>query len=300
MKKEKTSIEDFGNMLIDHINAINNKNGIHEKIVLKSIIKGNDTEKRAICIESTDSKRSMNPVVYIDNIYDDYEAKNFDDIVTDIYRILHGNDENQVESDVYEKITREGVKNSVTFRIVNKAMNKKYLENKIFRDYLDLAIIYQIRVSLGDDHGQVVVTKSLAEQLGYTEEEFFDMAMTNTPEIYPVQDLGLFEAVGFDMPEDESPMPRDFRVISNTDKIFGASVILYPGYADELYKEYGNKYILPSSLHEVLLVDYNADPKDYLKMVKDVNNTFVDKEDILSDSVYELTSEGISIAAYAA
>ncbi len=62
----------------------------------------------------------------------------------------------------------------------------------------------------------------------------------------------------------------------------------------------GNRYVIPSSLHEVLLVEHDTDPNNYLEMVKDVNRTVVDSEDILSDSVYEITVDGLSIAVSAA
>ena len=62
----------------------------------------------------------------------------------------------------------------------------------------------------------------------------------------------------------------------------------------------GCKYVIPSSLHEVLIVDHNADPMGDLQMVREVNSTVVEEEDILSNSVYEITKEGLLIAATAA
>ena len=47
-------------------------------------------------------------------------------------------------------------------------------------------------------------------------------------------------------------------------------------------------YILPSSIHEVILVPSNKidDPSALFTMVSDANNTVVALGDILSDSVY--------------
>ena len=69
----------------------------------------------------------------------------------------------------------------------------------------------------------------------------------------------------------------------------GASALLY----GDVLKDFANKkgtdmYILPSSIHEVILLpsDRINDPTKLLSMVHDVNTTVVSIGDVLSDSVY--------------
>ena len=69
----------------------------------------------------------------------------------------------------------------------------------------------------------------------------------------------------------------------------GAGTILYDGVLKRFAEKAGcDIYILPSSLHEVLLVPgtMKISVDDLKEMVKDVNRTVVSAEDFLSDNVY--------------
>jgi len=78
-------------------------------------------------------------------------------------------------------------------------------------------------------------------------------------------------------------------VLSNQSKINGAACMLYEDIlkvlADELDRDL---FILPSSIHEVIIVPANdSNPRgDLCKMVREVNETQVAEEEILSDIVY--------------
>ena len=298
MRKEDICFEDFCTLLLDRVNSSFSSNGVTGSVLVKDIVKGNDSVKQVMCF---DGGCEVSPVIYLDTIYDRLDHEDLDAIVESVCEMLLNGGKTIEKSDVLDRLTHEGVKDNLTFRLINKEMNKKYLENKIYRDFLDLAVIYQVCVSVGDDKGRVVITKELAEKLDYSEEELFSMAMTNTPRLYPARDSSLLETLEGMLPfDDTDSMPDPFRVLSNKEKIYGASVLLYPGMVEKLYREYGCKYVIPSSLHEVLIVDHNADPMNYLQMVREVNDTVLEAEDILSNSVYEITEEGLLIAATAA
>ena len=89
-----------------------------------------------------------------------------------------------------------------------------------------------------------------------------------------------------DLTNDEK---TDMIVITNTLGVNGAAVILYPDILASLAKEYDTDfYVIPSSIHEVILVSAEDDSMlaEYRQMVQDVNKRFVDPEEILSDQVY--------------
>ena len=298
MRKEDICFEDFCTLLVDRVNGSFKEKGIAEKVVVSEAVKSNDSIKKTLIL---DGKHEVSPVLYLDMIYDSFDHEDLDNIVDGVCDMLLSGEKAMENSDVLEILSHEGVKNKLTFRLINKKLNLKYLDNKVYRDFLDLAIIYEVCVSVGDDKGRVVITKELAEKLNYSEEELFNMAMTNTPKMYPAKDSSLLEALEGMLPfGDTDSMPDPLRVLSNEEKIFGASVLLYPGMLDMLYKKYGERLVIPSSLHEVLLVNHDADPNSILGMVADVNRTVLDSEDILSDSVYEITADGLSIAVSAA
>ena len=79
------------------------------------------------------------------------------------------------------------------------------------------------------------------------------------------------------------------RILSNRKRVQGAACILYPDVLEQLSAQAGgNLYILPSSIHEViLLADGGGEEPELLKeMIFDVNRTQVEPEEILSDSLY--------------
>lgn len=74
-------------------------------------------------------------------------------------------------------------------------------------------------------------------------------------------------------------------------------VVLYENQLRDLAKCFGGDYfLLPSSIHEILLIpvtDATDNPSDLKEMVVDVNKACVRNEEFLSDSVYRyFTDEG--------
>lgn len=80
-------------------------------------------------------------------------------------------------------------------------------------------------------------------------------------------------------------------VLSNTERFYGASAILYPKILLQFARSIGQDfYILPSSVHEVLLLskESGARRSDLNRMIQDINASQVAEEEILSDHVYIL------------
>ena len=95
------------------------------------------------------------------------------------------------------------------------------------------------------------------------------------------------------MPEEESD-EFGMYVLSNSSKVFGAASILYPdvlkNFAEKLDRDL---YILPSSVHEVILLPKRSETEweTLQEMVKEVNATQLEEVEILSDSVYSYTKK---------
>ena len=100
-----------------------------------------------------------------------------------------------------------------------------------------------------------------------------------------------FEELEYEWQEhiDDSHTPLPMFVLTNQESFYGASCILY----DHLLQSYANHfdcdfYILPSSIHEVILIPATNDSSlsEMAEMVKNVNDTSLPPDEMLSDNAY--------------
>ena len=84
-------------------------------------------------------------------------------------------------------------------------------------------------------------------------------------------------------------------VLSNGDYMNGASVMLYKDPLRDFANYMGHDlYILPSSIHEVILLlddEYVQSSEELREMVRETNRMVVDQEEVLSDHIYHYDRE---------
>lgn len=77
--------------------------------------------------------------------------------------------------------------------------------------------------------------------------------------------------------------------------MYGAAAIFYPGQMECIAKLMkGDYFILPSSIHETLIMPDNGEyssSKDLKKMVIEVNSTEVNPSEKLSDEIYHFDAK---------
>ena len=77
--------------------------------------------------------------------------------------------------------------------------------------------------------------------------------------------------------------------LKDGEKCFGAAALLYPHLLSHISKIFRkNFYVLPSSVHECILVPDQGQYSrmELTRMVREVNQTQVEDDEILSDQVY--------------
>ena len=83
-------------------------------------------------------------------------------------------------------------------------------------------------------------------------------------------------------------------VLTNMENQYGASMITQPEVLNKLNQLFPEGfYVLPSSVHEVLIVPDNGEvePRRLGEMVREVNRAEVKREEVLSDRVYRYDKE---------
>lgn len=104
-----------------------------------------------------------------------------------------------------------------------------------------------------------------------------------------------------------TPDDAQLYVVTNNSNMDGAAVLLDNDYLNDIHKRFGDYWILPSSIHEILVLPMQAYEKSngkayeearnsLLNMIKEVNDTQVMFQEVLSYSLMKYTSDGLELA----
>ncbi len=196
-------------------------------------------------------------------------------------------------------LSYDNVKDKLTVRLLEKKRNREFLSTMPYVSVgQGLAIIADI--NMGEDRGgdwRIAINNNVLETLGVDKEKLFAQAMKNSAVVEPAMLIdmssALFSPERVNLLDREEPIaPEDIGgmyVLTNASGSLGAAALFYPDVKEKAAELLGSDYyILPSSVHEVILVPDapGITEKELCDMVKEANRTVVDEKDILSDNVY--------------
>lgn len=182
--------------------------------------------------------------------------------------------------------------NHIYPKLLNREMNRELLAEVPHRDFLDLSVVFYFQGEVpGFSEGRVLIHGSHLKVWGINEEMLYQRAMQNAPRNKKYIFNSMEEILmGFCEEETEgfsSGLP--LYVLTNQEKYLGASVLLYPGVLENVFRKLSRDfYVLPSSIHECIIVPIsgNYSRKKLQEMVQEINRAYVRPQDILSDQVY--------------
>lgn len=190
----------------------------------------------------------------------------------------------------------EAMKDKLMIQLIGREGNEGMLRTIPHHSIEDMEIVYRLRVQDTEmGLASALVTNSMLGHYGITAEQLrqdaFASAVSHTPfEIKTMAEV-LNELMGAEIiPQDELPM----YVASNIERIHGAGVIAYPEFMEEAAKRLGGDfYVLPSSIHEVILIPDTPDISalELQGMVQAINMEQVAPEERLSDHIYHYDSK---------
>lgn len=199
------------------------------------------------------------------------------------------------------------IRNNIRCCLRNRGMNTAMLSGIPHRDILDLSLTYYTELSLPDGgFGTVHINNRHMDIWNVDENELYRTAVHNMEEtkdavLENITDITgrLMDAGGVGNLIDADRITWMY-VLGNKKRAYGAVQILNTGIMEEAAGILGDNFIiLPSSIHEVILVpDACARELSYLKqMVKEINETELAPEEILSGHVYRYSrKKGARIA----
>lgn len=240
-------------------------------------------ELDAVSVARAAEQQYCRTTVYYQDMYRDYADKmkdsGMDDDAFQMVSILKTawnllTTHPAFEGGLRERIEAKNFAGRVIWELINPAKNEKLLKTVPHRQFLDLAIIYRIKLN---DMMDTIVTHALAEQMGTDEESLYKEAKRNRRKLLP--------AVAMMTPV---PIEEQIAFLTTEYQMYGAALML----ETEEIKSIANRmesdlYICPSSIHELVIIPAKQHMKENLESVIWAANQTVTKPEVfLSDTLY--------------
>lgn len=286
--------ETFRNMLRD---ALQEEMGEEVCVTLQQIRKNNGVVCQGMSIRRKTER--MAPIIHLDPFFDAYSSgMEFYKIVREIRRQYLLGEVTDISLEAFSDFHK--IKEQIYYKLINYEKNQELLERIPHYAFLDLAIAFYYRLEDTSLSGAtVLIHNNNLEHWNITREELYQAASSNTPEKLPytfrgmgemIQQLLTEEADGAGISrEEELPPKEQMFILTNRDKYYGASCLLYPHLLEHIGRVLkASFYILPSSIHECILIPDSGEytPEELSDMVREVNTTHVEATEVLSDHVY--------------
>ena len=185
-------------------------------------------------------------------------------------------------------------------RLINTEKNTELLKEVPHREFLDLSLIYVVELEY-EEQKRVLSMRINNEHIkfwGVTEEDLYSQVKNNMDEMDESSFCSMEEVFkemigsgGEEVLEDLSGAYPPMYVLTNKRRLNGAVEILDAKVLRRCADVFGKDFIvIPSSIHECLLVPVSEEINDFdyiAKIVRDINDTQVPKDEILSYHVYK-------------
>lgn len=254
--------------------------------------------------------QSAEPTIYLEGFYREFQrGVSMKDILKEIADLRVEKDiPKQIE--VNDLLNFDKVKNNIVFEVVGAEANKERLTEIPHKTVQDMAYTYRIMIGKIDENANatIQITNEIMEQLGVDKDTLHELAIKNTPQLlapkfssigetlkklfenntYGADDLEMQEFIEFlNSPEAEGSVPM--YVLTNEINVKGAAALFYPGMKEWIGEQVaGDYFVLPSSLHEVIIVPDNGemDFHELREMVREINITQLSPDEVLTNEVY--------------
>lgn len=272
---------------VNRINQVLTDRKTRLTVQYQEILKNNGY-KPALLVKHEKDRLHMAMVLYLD---DEMREKSCEELAGIIYQTYMKSKPKQViGTDELSRIwKKEFVREHVEPRLVGVKDND-YVKDKIRIPFLDMAVVFFIEVI---PQTGIIVNQDNFKEIDMTAEELFACAKENIQGRETVDCLA--DVIGIDVGNENVPFGvPEMYILSNTEKLYGAQMMLNETALKSVFMEIGEYYIIPSSVHELILVPtVYASASDLLQMNKEVNATEIEPEDRLTTAVYKYSDTGL-------
>ena len=273
---------------------------IEKSVIVQKLNKNNGIVLYGLTV--LEDEINISATIYLEPYYEVYEDTGMEYILDRLERVYEENKPEQ-SFDISKILDYESIKENLREKLINYELNRDFLKEIPHRRFLDLAIVAYISLEMEEEiegNATITVKNNLQQTWKVDTEELIDTALENIKGDVVVANMS--EYVDMSLFGDTENL-FDIYVLTNRLKLHGAVAMLQKDrlkqFAEEQEKE--TLTILPSSIHECIIIDVEDElknTKELREMVKEVNETVVSDQDILSNNVYiyNRTTDKITIA----
>lgn len=290
------------NEFINHITSLlEDKFRGKGTIECHKILKNNSVYLDALTLLSDNS--DISSTIYLNGYYTELQnGRTIPDIFNEIAGILGDNVISGFDTGFLYSF--DSIKSRIAIKLINYESNLTLLDSVPYRRFLDLAAVFYIILNEPPfNNASILIQNSYLKLWNITRDDLYPIALQNTISLlgYNIMDMNAvireLMGNGTAKPKELSSCPDisdditkgSMFVLTNNERFFGASCILYSHVLEEFASHFHSDiYILPSSIHEVILIPSYKSPSkaELCTMVYEINRTEVSATDRLSDNVY--------------
>ena len=280
------------------LNEIRKELCANAEITIQSVIKNNDLHLDGLTIHEANT--NIAPTIYLNHYYSTLSSgeMTLQEIIQNILTVYK---QNRCHANINMTYFTDFnvIKDRICYKLVNTEKNKELLTSIPHVPFLDLSLVFYYLVdSSSTEIATILIQNNHMKWWNTNLDALYELAKENTPKLLPykLDSMGSIlklldpKIILDNNADDLFPM----YVLTNIKQLHGATCILYP----DVLKDFANKinqnlYILPSSVHETLLIPAfdDTDADNLSEMVKEVNSTCLASDELLSEHVYYYNRE---------
>ena len=174
------------------------------------------------------------------------------------------------KTDIDNLLNYEEMKNKLSIEVISAEANKELLLNIPHDRIEDLAAVYRfVLKSESTGKASILVSNEMMQKMGITHEQLKNDALYNAPIIRPAVIKGMNEVIkelmgkeAYEIANGTGNVEESVYVATVPDKDSGAGVLSYQNFMDQAAERVGGDFfILPSSIHEILIVKDDGEMK---------------------------------------
>ncbi len=250
---------------------------------------------------------NTSPTIYLNDFFREYKSGISIEAITEKIQVIFEQNYISQTVDLSGFTDYEKAKKQIAYKVINFDKNRKLLQEVPHKVIYNLAMVFYYTVTEVPFEGKatILIRNSHLQNWKISAEELYQNAVINAPVMLPAQIENIEKVMENLMKSGVCNEQEDIQnylketkteddripmyVLSNKKKVLGAACMFYPGVLKNFAnKKQSNFYILPSSIHEVILLPEIKcmDREFLLDMVKEINQTQVEEAEVLADSIY--------------